>query len=134
VQPAWADKRVALVIGNSAYRHVPPLRNPGNDAADMRAKLAALGFQLFGGADLDRAAMLRSLTDFGRAAETADVALVFRGRKAALIVPSRAKTRRKSLKPTRQAKIDNGLLSFARMLRRPDSTPACGAIQALHVL
>ena len=26
--PATAEKRVALVIGNAAYQHVPPLRNP----------------------------------------------------------------------------------------------------------
>ncbi len=74
---ARAEKRVALVIGNSAYRHVTPLRNPGNDAGDVRNKLEALGFQLFGGTDLDRTGMMSSLTGFGRAAENADVALVF---------------------------------------------------------
>ncbi len=75
--PAWAEKRVALVIGNSEYRTVPRLTNPRNDAADMRVKLDELGFQIFGGSDLDRQAMLVALTGFGRAAENADVALVF---------------------------------------------------------
>jgi hypothetical protein len=35
VLPGHAEKRVALVIGNSAYRNVPALPNPINDAADM---------------------------------------------------------------------------------------------------
>ncbi len=34
-QPALAEKRVALVLGNSAYQNVPPLSNPVNDAALM---------------------------------------------------------------------------------------------------
>jgi hypothetical protein len=75
--PAHADKRVALVIGNSDYQEVPRLPNPKNDASDMRAKLSTLGFQMFGGTDLNRAAMISNLTSFGRAAENADVALVF---------------------------------------------------------
>lgn len=74
---ANAEKRVALLIGNSAYQHVPRLLNPVNDASDMRVKLEALGFQIFGGADLDRSKMIGALTSFGRAAENADVALVF---------------------------------------------------------
>ena len=74
---ASAEKRVALLIGNSAYQYVPRLQNPVNDVADMRAKLDTLGFQIFGGADLDRSKMIGALTSFGRAAENADVALVF---------------------------------------------------------
>jgi hypothetical protein len=65
------------VIGNSAYQHAPVLSNPQNDSADVGAKLKRLGFQLFGGQNLDRTAMLTVLTTFGRAAETADVALVY---------------------------------------------------------
>jgi hypothetical protein len=72
-----ADTRVAFVVGNGAYRNVPPLPNPRNDAADVTAKVKALGFQTFGGVDLDRAAIMRELTAFGRAAENADVAMVF---------------------------------------------------------
>mgnify|MGYP003707168923 CR=1 FL=1 len=75
--PARAEKRVALVVGNSGYRHVSRLINPGNDAADVRAKLEGLGYQLFGGVDLDRAAMITAVTSFGRSAENADVAVVF---------------------------------------------------------
>ena len=75
--PALAERRVALVIGNAAYLEAPPLANPTNDAADMRAKLTELGFEIHGGSDLDRARLVGALRDFGRAVETADVALVF---------------------------------------------------------
>jgi hypothetical protein len=37
--PGHADKRVALVIGNAAYRNLPQLLNPKNDAADVNASL-----------------------------------------------------------------------------------------------
>ena len=37
-QPAFAEKRVALVIGNSAYQNVAPLTNPVNDGASDRAQ------------------------------------------------------------------------------------------------
>jgi len=42
--PAQADKRVALVIGNSAYKNVTPLDNPKNDARLMADTLRGLGF------------------------------------------------------------------------------------------
>jgi hypothetical protein len=44
--PAFADKRVALVIGNSAYQNVPPLSNPVNDAALIAKTLKDAGFSL----------------------------------------------------------------------------------------
>jgi hypothetical protein len=37
--PSYAEKRVALVIGNSAYQNTPALPNPKNDATDMAAAL-----------------------------------------------------------------------------------------------
>jgi uncharacterized caspase-like protein len=72
-----ADRRVALVIGNSAYQHVPSLKNPTNDASDLTAQLEALGFETFGGTDLDMLKMRGALIEFGRAAEAADVAAFF---------------------------------------------------------
>ena len=36
---AQAEKRIALVIGNSAYQATPELKNSRNDAADMAAVL-----------------------------------------------------------------------------------------------
>ena len=57
VTPAAAEKRVALVIGNSAYQNVTRLDNPRNDAALMAETLSALGFTLIGSRaqlDLDK--------------------------------------------------------------------------------
>jgi hypothetical protein len=44
-----AERRIALVIGNAAYRNVNRLANPANDAEDIAAALRDLGFELVGG-------------------------------------------------------------------------------------
>ncbi|MDR1903512.1 MAG: caspase family protein [Treponema sp.] len=41
-----AQQRHALVIGNSAYTAIGRLNNPANDAADIKAALENLGFQV----------------------------------------------------------------------------------------
>ena len=41
----YGAERVALVIGNAAYRD-PPLTNPVNDARAMASRLAKLGFRV----------------------------------------------------------------------------------------
>ena len=64
---AMAERRVALVIGNSAYQHTPTLANPRNDATDMAAALKKLGFQVIEGFDLDKAAFDRKVRDFADA-------------------------------------------------------------------
>ena len=64
-QGAHAEKRVALVIGNSAYQHTGQLTNPANDATDMAAALKKLGFQVIEGFDLDKAAFDRKVREFG---------------------------------------------------------------------
>ncbi len=40
------EKRYALVIGNSTYKHVPALRNPVNDASDVAGQLRQLDFDV----------------------------------------------------------------------------------------
>ena len=75
--PARAERKVAFVVGNSGYLHVPRLPNPRNDASDLIARLKSLGFEVTPGLDLDRNSLLQSLATFGRAAEGADVALFF---------------------------------------------------------
>ena len=45
-QPAFADKRVALILGNSAYQNAPPLSNPVNDSALIADRLKAAGFDV----------------------------------------------------------------------------------------
>lgn len=75
--PAVADRRVALVVGNSAYQVAPALRNPGRDAAAMAARLGALGFEVFEAVDADKVTLGNRLKEFGRATQNADVALFF---------------------------------------------------------
>ena len=45
-QDALAEKRVALVIGNSAYKHVAKLANPVNDASAVANLLRTAGFDV----------------------------------------------------------------------------------------
>lgn len=75
--PGHAEKRVALVIGNSGYRNVAELRNPRNDSADMAAVLRKLGFRVIEGSDLDKAGMDRIVRNFSEALVGADVGLFF---------------------------------------------------------
>ena len=75
--PAQAGKRVALVMGNSAYINAPALPNPRNDAEDMAAALEKLGFEVIRGMDLDREGMEAAVDRFGATADGADLALVF---------------------------------------------------------
>jgi hypothetical protein len=75
--PAAADKRVALVIGNGAYRNATHLPNPPNDARDVAAALGRIGFDTILGLDLDKAGMDEHAIRFARAARDADVALFY---------------------------------------------------------
>jgi formylglycine-generating enzyme required for sulfatase activity len=72
-----AETRVALVIGNSAYRNAEQLPNPKNDAAAISEALRRTGFEVDLRTDLDQLGMQHALRDFGLKAEAADVALVF---------------------------------------------------------
>ena len=75
--PAMADKRVALIIGNGAYRNVAALANPPNDAANVASAFARLGFAVTRLNDATFDAMRRGLIGFGRQASGAEVAVVF---------------------------------------------------------
>jgi uncharacterized caspase-like protein len=77
--PAFADRRVALVIGNSAYRNTVPLPNPRNDATDVAKVLKSAGFEVVEGVDLDKRGMDEAFRRFGAAAAGADAALFFYG-------------------------------------------------------
>src|SRR5260221_11722063 len=77
---AHAEKRVALVIGNSAYRAVPALVNPAADAKLMSDTLLKLGFFVVGGGaklDLDKNGFDDALQKFGHGLTGADVALFY---------------------------------------------------------
>jgi Caspase domain/Domain of unknown function (DUF4189) len=77
IDPSLADTRVALVIGNGAYRNAPQLPNPANDAADVAASLKRSGFDAILATDLDKAAMDDAMIRFARVARTADVAMFY---------------------------------------------------------
>ena len=74
---ADAGKRVALVIGNSAYQYAGELANPRNDASDMAAGLRRHGFQVIEGLDLNKPALERKIRDFAAALDGAEVGLFF---------------------------------------------------------
>src|SRR5450631_4169797 len=74
---AFADKRVAFVVGNGAYKNVAALPNPAVDAKSMAKVLRNVGFDVVEGANLSRDKMTEKLLDFGEKAEGADVALFF---------------------------------------------------------
>jgi len=75
--PSYADKRVALVIGNAKYKNTPALANPGNDAADVAQALRAVGFQVTVRIDAEKRQMDQAVAQFARDAGNADAALFY---------------------------------------------------------
>ena len=75
--PAAAEKRVALVIGNSAYQHTAALKNPSNDATDKAATLQQLGFDVIDGNDITKEEMEQRIRAFAAKLAGADVGLFF---------------------------------------------------------
>jgi tetratricopeptide (TPR) repeat protein len=75
---ALSERRVALVVGNSTYRHVPALANPVNDAKALAGALRAAGFrevrELYDG---DLAGFTAALKDFGDLASVSDWAVIY---------------------------------------------------------
>jgi uncharacterized caspase-like protein len=77
-QPAFAGKRVALVLGNAAYQNVAPLPNPVNDGAVIAATLTQAGFDVVDSRhDLPALETRRALRDFADRARDADIAVVY---------------------------------------------------------
>jgi len=77
IQPASAEGRVALVIGNGSYEKVPELPNPPRDAADIGRALERLNFKVTQIKNATAHEMRKAVVDFGRAAEGAEMAVVF---------------------------------------------------------
>jgi uncharacterized caspase-like protein len=77
VDAARADRRVAFVVGNGAYKNVAQLPNPPIDAKAMAGVLRNVGFEVVEGTNLTRDAMTERLLEFGKKAQGADVALFF---------------------------------------------------------
>jgi formylglycine-generating enzyme required for sulfatase activity len=117
---ALAERRVALVVGNSAYTNIPRLANPASDARLMAETLRGLGFALVGDAaqlDLDEAGFRRAVQNFGAALSSADVGLFYYAghgvqvRGTNYLVPIGAN-------PTREADIDFQMLDANLVLRQ----------------
>src|SRR5258706_16161455 len=78
--PAMAEKRIALVMGNSAYQNVSRLDKPRNDAALMAETLSGPGLTLIGGRaqlDLDKAGMDGAVQNFGPQGQGTGVLLFY---------------------------------------------------------
>ena len=112
--------RIALVIGNGAYRNVPRLPNPANDARSIAETLASLGFTLIGGGaqlNLDKTALELAIRRFGEALKEGDVGLFYYAghglqvRGVNYLVPVDAN-------PTREADIDFELVDANLVLRQ----------------
>ncbi len=73
------ERKVALVIGNGAYRSrtMTRLANPPNDARAMTRTLESIGFDVTTLVDATVEAMDDAIDAFTRAAERADVGIVF---------------------------------------------------------
>ena len=118
--PAAAEKRIALVVGNSAYQNITRLDNPRNDAMLMADTLSGLGFTLIGGRaqlDLDKAALDTGVQNFGRQIQGADVALFYYAghgvqvKGSNYLVPVGAN-------PTREADVDFQMVDVNLVLRQ----------------
>jgi hypothetical protein len=118
--PAAAEKRIALVVGNSAYQNITRLDNPGNDAVLMADTLGSLGFILIGGRaqlDLDKPALDSAVQNFGRQVQGADVALFYYAGHGVQVsgsnylVPVGAN-------PTREADVDFQMVDINLVLRQ----------------
>jgi Caspase domain len=77
ISDARAERRIALVIGNSSYAHAQALRNPRNDANDLAQSLQTLGFEVLLGLDLDQQKFAGVVEQFARMLDGADVGLLF---------------------------------------------------------
>jgi formylglycine-generating enzyme required for sulfatase activity len=76
VKTASNERRVALVIGNSAYA-ASPLPNPLNDARDVAAALKELGFETLLGENLKQDEMRRMIGEFGKRIRGGGVGLFY---------------------------------------------------------
>ena len=76
-QAAPTGRRVALVIGNSAYEHTTVLRNPVNDAKDIATVLGRLGFELVTTYDANAERFTAAVEEFSRKMSGAQAALFY---------------------------------------------------------
>ncbi|KQV01504.1 peptidase C14 caspase catalytic subunit p20 [Mesorhizobium sp. Root102] len=74
---ASADRRVALVIGNSDYRQFPALKNPVKDAEDVSKTFRLAGFEVFVASNLTKLQFEEQFRNYLSAIDGADLAVVY---------------------------------------------------------
>lgn len=124
IGPAVADKRVALVIGNSAYQRANGPQGATGGARVVAAALQNAGFTLSGGTalfNLDRSSLDQAIQEFGRQIADADVALVYYAGHAIqlhgsdFLVPVDAD-------PTKEADVDNQMLHAGLLMHQMEGS------------
>ncbi len=70
-------QKLALVIGNGAYRVANTLPNPPNDARRISQELRSIGFETTEGIDMSSDAMRRAVKDFLAKAPHAKITLIY---------------------------------------------------------
>src|SRR6185503_17715564 len=76
VPAASGEQRIALVIGNGAYRDAP-LLNPPNDAEDVAKRLSELGFRVMLHQNATQRQMKQAIRDFSAALRGGGVGLFY---------------------------------------------------------
>jgi len=75
---AWAERRIALVVGNAQYKNPNlVLFNPKNDAEDVAGVLRSLGFEVILTVDAGKRDLDLAMAQFARLATGADAALFY---------------------------------------------------------
>ncbi|MBF0472121.1 MAG: SUMF1/EgtB/PvdO family nonheme iron enzyme [Nitrospirae bacterium] len=77
IQQMQSEKRVALVMGNSTYKNIKPLKNPVNDAQAMARVLENLHFKVISGYNLTQKDMKKLISEFGDAIRDGGVGLFY---------------------------------------------------------
>lgn len=72
-----SGRKIALIIGNQAYKNTSALKNPINDATAIARRLQQLGFKVTLLKDISKDKFKNTLYNFGRSATSAKIALIF---------------------------------------------------------
>ena len=75
---AWAQKRIALIVGNSAYQNAPQLPNPARDASSIAQMFKDAGFDTVDlQLNLGNVEFKRAMRKFEAGVDQADVAVLY---------------------------------------------------------
>ncbi len=77
LEPFLAERKLAIVFGNSQYKKGTPLKNPVNDANLMEGTLKELGFEVIKHLNATREEMMSALREFNAKLPNFNVALFY---------------------------------------------------------